>query len=286
LELSKISLLPECKQPITIILSARSKSQLEEVATSCRIISPQSTFIVQPLDLADIKLGGATLDAYLQSIKKSLQNNQKKPVIDVLINNAGISSRGSAVDTTLETLRSVMDVNFFGTAALTQSICRQMIQNGSSNNNNSHHIDDIKNDGQLSSSVHKSIAVISSVQGRLAVPYRSSYSASKHAVQGYFDSLRGELVAHNISVTVISPGYVQTSLSLNAITENGSKHGKMDEATKLGMTSEYCARESLLAIALKLKDCLICETKVHAAVQGRWQFPDLIAMIMAKRGAQ
>ena len=69
------------------------------------------------------------------------------------------------------------------------------------------------------------IVVISSIQGLLAVPERTAYTASKHAVQGYFDSLRVEVAQFSIFVTVISPGYINTNLSMNAITSTGEIYG-------------------------------------------------------------
>ncbi|XP_018007345.1 dehydrogenase/reductase SDR family member 7B-like, partial [Hyalella azteca] len=69
------------------------------------------------------------------------------------------------------------------------------------------------------------IISISSLQGRLAIPYRSSYCASKHALQGFMDSLRAELACHNIAVSVISPAYINTNLSINAITATGETYG-------------------------------------------------------------
>lgn len=69
------------------------------------------------------------------------------------------------------------------------------------------------------------IVLISSVQGLIGIPNRSAYAASKHAIQAFCDSLRAEIAEHNVEVTVASPGYIKTELSLNALTESGSKYG-------------------------------------------------------------
>lgn len=63
--------------------------------------------------------------------------------------------------------------------------------------------------------------------------FRSAYTASKHALQAFFDTLRAEISHHKVKVTVVSPGYIQTNLSLNALTGSGSKYG-----------SEYCKKSS------------------------------------------
>lgn len=69
------------------------------------------------------------------------------------------------------------------------------------------------------------IVFVSSVQGLIGLPERSAYAASKHAMQAFGDSLRAEMKQHNVNVSVISPGYVKTAVSINALTGNGTPHG-------------------------------------------------------------
>lgn len=69
------------------------------------------------------------------------------------------------------------------------------------------------------------IVFVSSVVGRLPIPYRSSYTASKHALQAFADCLRAEMAQNNIKVLVSSPGYVHTDVSRNALTGYGTLHG-------------------------------------------------------------
>lgn len=69
------------------------------------------------------------------------------------------------------------------------------------------------------------IVCIGSVQGKFAIPHRSAYSASKHALQAFCDSLRAEVACHNIKVLLVSPGYMNTALSLNALTGTGRNYG-------------------------------------------------------------
>ncbi|XP_061896304.1 dehydrogenase/reductase SDR family member 7B-like, partial [Entelurus aequoreus] len=122
--------------------------------------------------------------------------------VDVLLNNAGISYRGNILDTHLSVHKEVMATNYFGPVALTQALLPAMVRRRSGH-----------------------VVVISSVQGKIAIPYRSAYSASKHATQAYFDCLRAEVERYGIAVTVISPGYIRTNLSVNAVTGDGSKYG-------------------------------------------------------------
>lgn len=73
----------------------------------------------------------------------------------------------------------------------------------------------------------------------VGLPERTSYAASKFAVQGYCEALRGELASSSVSVHVASPGYIRTNLSRSAITGDGSVHGKMDSTTENGMLYLY-----------------------------------------------
>ncbi|XP_034292446.1 dehydrogenase/reductase SDR family member 7B isoform X2 [Pantherophis guttatus] len=122
--------------------------------------------------------------------------------VDILINNAGISYRGIITETAIEVDRKVMETNYFGPLALTKALLPAMIKRRKGH-----------------------IVTISSVQGKISIPFRSAYAASKHATQAFFDCLRAEVEQFNIEVTVVSPGYIQTNLSLNAVTSDGSQYG-------------------------------------------------------------
>lgn len=77
------------------------------------------------------------------------------------------------------------------------------------------------------------IVCVSSVVGKIPIPYRSSYTASKHALQAFCDCLRAEMATYNVKVLVTSPGYVATDVSRNALTGYGTAHG--------GKTQYLCA---------------------------------------------
>ena len=103
-----------------------------------------------------------------------------------------------------------MDINYTGTVALSKALLPHFISN-----NSGHYV------------------ITTSVVGKVATPLRSSYSASKHALHGFFDSLRAEIHKHNIDVTLVCPGYVQTNVSMNALTGNGTKQNSMDTAVSV-----------------------------------------------------
>ncbi|XP_055954503.1 dehydrogenase/reductase SDR family member 7B [Patella vulgata] len=181
--------------------------------------------------------------------------------VDILINNAGISYRGRIQDTSIQVDKKVMQVNYFGQVALTKGILPRMLESG----NGGH------------------IVGISSIQGKISIPYRSAYSASKHAFQAFCDCLRAECADKNINVSVISPGYIKTSLSLNAVTGDGNKYGVMDKTTENGMTPEYVAQRVLEAVMYQNNDDILSSITPKIAVYLRTIAPSVFFWLMKSR---
>uniref|UniRef100_A0A8C3UXT1 Dehydrogenase/reductase SDR family member 7B n=1 Tax=Catharus ustulatus TaxID=91951 RepID=A0A8C3UXT1_CATUS len=180
--------------------------------------------------------------------------------VDILINNAGISFRGTIVDTGLDVDKKVMETNYFGPIALTKALLPSMIK---------------RRQGH--------IVAISSVQGKISIPFRSAYAASKHATQAFFDCLRAEVEQYDIEVTVVSPGYIQTNLSLNAVTADGSRYGVMDKSTAEGQTAAEVAQVVLNAVGQKKKEVLVAGLTPCLAVYLRNLCPRLFFTLMASR---
>ncbi|TGE27413.1 SDR family oxidoreductase [Hymenobacter metallicola] len=195
-----------------LVLSARNQAELERVGAAC---APAHVLIL-PLDLADSSGFAACVEQVLAHYGR----------LDILVNNGGISQRSLALATSLEVHRRLMEVNYFGTVALTKEVLPHLIQQGR---------------GQ--------VVVVSSLVGKFGSPYRSAYAASKHALHGFFDSLRAEIWQTGVSVTIICPGFVRTGVSINALTADGSPQRTMDEATKQGLAPEKLARKAIRAIA-------------------------------------
>lgn len=196
-----------------LIISSRNRDELFRVKGNCK---NQINVHVLSLDLEDTAaLGNKALDAL------RIYGN-----IDLLINNGGITQRSSVLDTALEIEQKMMAVNFWGAVALTKALLPDMIKKGGGK-----------------------IACISSVMGKFGAPNRATYAASKHALHGYFDSLRTEVYDQNITVTLICPGYIRTNVSVNAVTATGTLHGIMDESQQNGMSPEDCAAQIVIAIA-------------------------------------
>lgn len=236
-----------------LVLCGRDSERLQKVVQELASSElPHQTYAPRSVtfDLADAPV----VDKAAEEILKCYGH------VDVLINNAGISYRGNILETHLSVQREVMETNYFGPVALTQALLPSMVRRRSGH-----------------------IVVISSVQGKISIPFRSAYSASKHATQAYFDCLRAEVAQFGIPVTLISPGYVRTNLSINAVTGDGSKHGVLDKTTASGRDPTAVARAVLQAVGQESKDVLLAGPLATAAVYLRTLCPALFFTLMSSR---
>lgn len=234
-----------------LILCSRKREELERVKQELKTKRPyQPEPTVLPLDLENL----ASLP---EKMKQALSIHGN---IDVLINNGGITFRGQIVDTTLETDLKLMTVDYFGQVALTKAVLPSMISNGSGH-----------------------ILSVGSVQGKMSIPHRSAYSAAKHASQAFYDCLRAEMAQHNIHVTVVSPGYVRTNLSVNAVKGDGSNYGVQNKTTAEGMAPEFVAQEIFKAVQQQKKDIVLAPLHHKCAILLRTFIPELFIKIMSSR---
>jgi short-subunit dehydrogenase len=120
---------------------------------------------------------------------------------------------------------------------------------------------------------------ISSLSGKFGVPLRTAYSASKHALHGFFDALRAEVFEHNIKVTLICPGFIKTNISVNALVGQGQKHGVMDENQNKGLTPEQAAKKILSAVEKGKREVAFGGTEAIAVYLKRF-FPGVLARIL------
>lgn len=229
-----------------IILSSRREEELRRVQAAAKLSDDKC--MILPLDLSDTSSASELAASIISRFGR----------IDILVNNGGISQRSLTKDTPVEIDRRVMEVNFFGTVAITKSVLPYMIGQGSGH-----------------------IVTISSIAGKFGFFFRSAYSASKHALQGFFESLRLEVEEHNINVTLVCPGKIRTNISLNAVTESGTSHNKMDEATEKGMSAEECARQILEAVRKEKEEVLIGGKELMAVTVKRL-FPRLFSKMIRK----
>ncbi len=221
-----------------VILSSRNQESLEAVQSA---LSTPSNSFVQPLDLTEIASFNRIVEQLIAKFGK----------IDILVNNGGVSQRGTAAETALEIDRKIMEVNYFGNIALTKAILPYF---------------------QKQQAGH--IVVISSIAGKFGFYLRSAYSASKHALQGFYESLLLEEAKNNIFVTLVYPGKINTPISLSAINSSGNPNGQMDHNQKTGMPAETCAAIIIKATEKKKKSILVGNKEIKAVYLKRY-FPAL-----------
>lgn len=233
-----------------LILSARRKPELERVKGNCPPAS-QADIRILPLDLSAAPALGLCTQAAIQLFGR----------VDILINNGGISQRSLAADTLVEVDRKIMEVNYFGALTLTKNLLPHFLQN-----KNGHFV------------------TVTSVVGKFGTPYRSGYAASKHALHGFFDSLRAELWAEAkdaVRVTMICPGFIHTPITLSAVTGDGSPLGKRDEANYTGKPANWCARKIIRAIETNKEEVYIGGREVLGVYLQRF-VPRLFSKIIRK----
>lgn len=235
------------KEGALLVLSARRAEALESLRSS--LPRPESVLVI-PLDLSKSATFGQAVQTVLHSYKR----------IDYLINNAGISQRSYAAETSLEVDRRIMEVNYFGTIALSKAVLPHMLEQGGGH-----------------------FAVISSLVGKFGFGVRSAYAASKHALHGFFESLHIELKHKGIEVTMICPGPVQTDISVNALDGSGQATGEMDEMQLKGLPVERAVAVMLDAIRKKRREVLVGSFKEKLGVYLKAWWPSLFFRMALKQ---
>ena len=231
-----------------IVLSARNKEALEQ--TLNKMNQPEN-HLVLPLDLEKQN----EFPTLCQSIIEHFGR------IDMLFNNGGLSQRSEVHETSMEVDRRIMEINYFGNIALTKTVLPYFIKQKSGH-----------------------IIVTSSVAGKFGFFLRSAYSASKHALHGYYESLLLEEDKNNIAVTILCPGKINTPISMSALHGNGEKHNKMDYNQASGMPVAICVSKILSAVSKKKKEVLIGKREIYAVYIKRF-LPSLFWKIIKNEKA-
>lgn len=217
-----------------VVLSSRNQNQLEEVQKELK--NSEKHFVL-PLDLEKSETFESKVNEVIQKYGR----------IDYLFNNGGLSQRSEASETGLEVDRRIMEINYFGNIALTKAILPHFIQQQSGH-----------------------FIITSSIAGKFGFYLRSAYSASKHALHGFYESLALEEAKNNINVTITCPGKINTPISTNALTRSGEKHGVMDHNQATGMSAEKCVAILLQAVEKKKREVLIGNKEILAVYLKRF----------------
>ena len=228
-----------------IILTARSVDKLNAVKDSLN----GDGHLVYPMDLLNT-------DAIPNAVEEVIS---KVGAVDVLVNNAGVSQRSLAKHTKIEVDRRIMELDYFSIVALTKSLLPHMMK---------------RQQGYIVS--------ISSVAGKLGTPMRTAYCAAKHALIGFMDALRAEVHSSNIKVMIVTPGSVQTDISINALEGDGKKHNVTDPLIANGIPVEECVEKIIRGIKNETPELLIARGRERLAVYLRRFYPTLLFKMMTR----
>ena len=232
-----------------VILSGRRVEALQQLAA----LAPERTLIL-PFETTDYdRLPALVEQAWAWQGR-----------VDLLINNAGVSQRSLALDTSFDVYRQLIDIDYLAPVALTQLLLPRLVEQGS---------------GQL--------AVVSSVAGKLGAPMRTGYCGAKHAVVGYFEALRAEVEeAYGIGVSVILPGSVRTAIASNALEGSGAARGRSDANIDNGIDPNDAAKTILDGLAQRQHDIVVAEGQELMALQLRASDPERTFAFTAAEGAR
>ena len=209
-------------QGAKLVLAARRAAELEQTATLCRVAGAEA--LVVPTDVTSPveceRLIAATVEKFGR--------------IDMLVNNAGLGMWSRVDDVHDVTIfERVMKVNYFGAVYCTVHALPYLKQS------------------------RGRIVCVSSLAGRTGVPLRSGYAASKHAMAGFFDSLRIELADTGVTVTIVNPGFVGTGTQGRNLGADGAPLGVSPVNAAAVMTPEECARITVAAAAARKREVVM-----------------------------
>jgi dehydrogenase/reductase SDR family member 7B len=217
-----------------IVITGRNQEKLEQ--SSKRLMS------------LGVKVLAILADAASEADNKRLAQETLKTFgrIDILINNAGISMRALFQDVDLEVFRKVMDTNFWGTVYATKYCLPEILKSKGS------------------------IIGISSINGYRGTPARTAYTASKYAMNGFFESLRTEVMNQGVHVMVAAPGFTASNIRNSALTAHGQTQGESPRDEGKMMTAEEVAEEIFKATLRRKRDIVLTTQGKLAVFFNKW----------------
>eukprot|EP01040_Poterioochromonas_malhamensis_P002516 gene2516-2673_t len=204
------------KDGAKVVISSRREKQLKDVAERCRQQGGKSPTVL-PLDVNNF-------ECHEKAVRSIIDEHGK---IDIVVLNAGFTQRSLAVDTPLKVTEDIIKTNFLSYVSLTKNVLPSMAENKGGK-----------------------IIVLSSIAGLMGVPISTSYSASKFALQGFFNGLRSEVAPDNIQISIVCPGPVESEIASNAhknpnLPDNEGKKMPTERCTSLIMKGLWNNRDEM-----------------------------------------
>ncbi|KAM6344566.1 dehydrogenase/reductase SDR family member 7C [Alca torda] len=235
-----------------LVLCGRTWEKLEALYDALiSVADPSMTYAPKLilLDISDINC--------IQDIAKEILNCYG--CVDILINNASMKVKGAVQSISLQLDKKIMDANYFGPITLTKAILPNMIS---------------RRTGQ--------IVLINSIQGKIGIPFRAAYAASKHAAVGFFDCLRAEMEEFDISVSTVNPTFI---CSYHRQPAPGNWEASIWKfffrKVAYGVHPVEVAEEVFRTVSSKKQEVLMANPIPRAAVYVRTFLPELFFAIVA-----
>ncbi|XP_010210763.1 PREDICTED: dehydrogenase/reductase SDR family member 7C isoform X2 [Tinamus guttatus] len=236
-----------------LVLCGRTWEKLEALYDALISVADPSVQTYTPklilLDISDINC--------IQDVANEILNCYG--CVDILINNASMKVKGAVQSISLELDKKIMDANYFGPVTLTKALLPNMIS---------------RKTGQ--------VVLINSIQGKIGVPFRAAYAASKHAAVGFFDCLRAEMEEFGICVSTVSPTFI---CSYHRQPAPGNWEALIWKfffrKLAYGVHPVEVAEEVLRTVSRKKQEVLMANPIPRAAVYIRTFFPELFFAIVA-----
>ena len=219
------------KEKARLVLSARREDELQRVKAACGL--PDQDIFVLPLDVSQHDL----MEGATQKVIVRFGH------VDILVNNAGLSHWSKIKDLSMDVIKTIMNVNFFGGVSLTKAVLPEMLKRKKGN-----------------------IVVISSILGKIITPKQAAYNASKHALMGFFDTLRAETSGDGIKVLLVCPGFVRTNVAKNSLNRDGAPINKDNAMIAGGLDPLYVSEQILNAIKKNKEEIIVAGPKEKFAV--------------------
>ncbi len=237
------------KQGAKVVLAARRENKLKEIETEIKQ-QGGDTFVVK----TDVK----KIEDCKNLIKQTAEHYGK---IDILINNAGISMRATFEDLDLSVIKELMDTNFYGAVYCTKFALPFLLKQKGT------------------------VIGISSITGLTPLPGRTGYSASKHAMDGFLNTLRLENFKKGLNVLIVHPGFTSSDIRNTALNKNGLPQKESPRDEEKMMSSERVA-QIIAKAAYKRERDLILTNQGKLVVWLHKNFPSITDRIIINEMAK
>lgn len=231
-----------------LIISSRNESKLHEL---------KATYLNDKIEVLPVDM------ELLSSLPEKAEVAWKVfEGFDFVFLNAGMSVRDLVSESKIEVERKIMDINFWGPVAITKELLKKR---------------------ELESALH--LVLTSSLSGKYGVPKLAAYAASKHALQGYFDSLRAETYGSGLFIHIVIPGFIRTNITVAGLRGDGSQSGKMQNALAEGMNPRECAIGILRGLEKGKEEFVVGRSERYTVGLNRF-FPGLMKKLIRSNPLQ